>query len=91
MYCIVSELTPLEKRGELGSLTGLVLVFGILCSFVLGLIINVTDSNDSVNWRIIVLFPIFTNILQLILMPRLLFESPRFYLISKQNEIKVLN
>ena len=78
----VYETAPREKRWKLGTLTGITLTSGIFMAYILGM----GDSNDPKNpiyWRFVALFPIAINIIQLVMMSFFLFESPKFYVISK--------
>ena len=44
---------------------------------------DINDSKNPIYWRFVALFPIAINIIQLVMMSFFLFESPKFYVISK--------
>ena len=86
---IVTEISPLEKRGQTTSTVGILLTLGLLISFVWGLAIDIENSDKWYPWRLIFMFPIITNIIQLILIRFLLVESPRYFLIDMNSEDEV--
>jgi len=82
----IGELTPMEKRSTLTSIPGIALTLGLLVSFLVGLNDGINDPNDNVSWRVAFFIPLLVNMVQIVVMPWLLVESPRFYIMSKNDE-----
>lgn len=70
---LVSELSPTELRGPYGSFTQILITFGIMLAYFMGLVIpdKIKDDDHSFlvegYWRILFGFPILLGIIQIIL------------------------
>jgi len=78
----ISEISPLNLRGGLGTVNQLAVTIGLLLSQVLG-IEQMLGTDDG--WPILLGLAVCPAVLQLILLP-LCPESPRYLLMTKQWE-----
>ncbi|XP_074027816.1 glucose transporter 1 isoform X9 [Leptinotarsa decemlineata] len=78
----ISEISPLNLRGGLGTVNQLAVTSGLLLSQVLG-IEQLLGTNDG--WPLLVGLAVVPAVLQLVLLP-ICPESPRYLLITKQWE-----
>lgn len=78
----ISEISPLNLRGGLGTVNQLAVTVGLLLSQVLG-IEQILGTNDG--WPLLLGLAVCPALLQLVLLP-ICPESPRYLLITKQWE-----
>lgn len=78
----VSEISPLNLRGGLGTVNQLAVTVGLLISQVLG-IEQILGTNEG--WPLLLGLAVLPALLQLLLLP-VCPESPRYLLITKQWE-----
>ncbi|XP_060520546.1 glucose transporter type 1 isoform X3 [Cylas formicarius] len=78
----ISEISPLNLRGGLGTVNQLAVTLGLLLSQVLG-IEQILGTNDG--WPLLLGLAVVPALLQLVLLP-VCPESPRYLLITKQWE-----
>ncbi|VEN58573.1 unnamed protein product [Callosobruchus maculatus] len=78
----ISEISPLNLRGGLGTVNQLAVTIGLLLSQVLG-IEQIFGTNDG--WPLLLGLAVVPALLQLVLLP-ICPESPRYLLITKQWE-----
>ncbi|CAH1972618.1 unnamed protein product [Acanthoscelides obtectus] len=78
----ISEISPLNLRGGLGTVNQLAVTIGLLLSQVLG-IEQILGTNDG--WPLLLGLAVVPALLQLVLLP-ICPESPRYLLITKQWE-----
>ncbi|XP_019870796.2 glucose transporter type 1 isoform X1 [Aethina tumida] len=78
----ISEISPLNLRGGLGTVNQLAVTVGLLLSQVLG-IEQILGTNDG--WPLLLGLAVVPALLQLVLLP-ICPESPRYLLITKQWE-----
>lgn len=76
----ISEISPLNLRGGLGTVNQLAVTVGLLLSQVLG-IEQILGTNDG--WPLLLGLAVVPALLQLVLLP-ICPESPRYLLITKQ-------
>jgi MFS family permease len=86
-YSIVSlylnEITPKEMRAKIGACTGICLTLGYFSVYLLSYAL---PMNTEAGWRIVAMFPIATNLLQLLFCYLFLSESPKFLLFLRNDE-----
>ena len=63
----LKEMAPIEYRGMLGSLNGLLFASGIFFSYCMGLGLNDNPEKNNMYWRYLLGAPIIFNILRVIL------------------------
>lgn len=78
----ISEISPLNLRGGLGTVNQLAVTIGLLLSQVLG-IEQILGTNEG--WPLLLGLAVVPALLQLVLLP-ICPESPRYLLITKQWE-----
>lgn len=78
----VSEISPLNLRGGLGTVNQLAVTVGLLISQVLG-IEQILGTNEG--WPLLLGLAVLPALLQLVLLP-VCPESPRYLLLTKQWE-----
>jgi len=76
----------MENRSVLTSIPGIALPLGVLVSFLVGLSDNINNPSDNWIWRVALLIPVMVNVVQIVVMPWLLVESPTFFILSKNDE-----
>ena len=80
----LTEISPIQLRGAVGTIFQLFVTIGISISQILGLT-NVLGNQAQ--WPLLLGFPVLPAVLQLILMP-LSPQSPRYVFLDRRNESK---
>jgi MFS family permease len=86
----LTELTPKEARPQIGASTGLGLTFGFFSVYLLGYLLPINNHTDEISWRIVAMFPIISNTVQMILLCLFVSESPKYLFCVKNDEVKTL-
>lgn len=64
----INEIVPVQIQGSYGAFTQLCVVFGVVFSYLLGLIFSLTGVSPGFGWRFIFSFTALTAITQSILL-----------------------
>lgn len=73
----IYSVTPTALAGSVGSLHQVFIMVGVAIGYTLGYLINPDNVDDSLNWRILISFPIFTCLARAIILSFMLpYEIP---------------
>ena len=87
----ISETSPIELAGPLGSLSQIMVTIGIMIAYILGFLVPIRyikNEGDNLNpdrlttksWRIIFIIPAVISIIQTILLLAIFrYDTPKFY------------